>query len=360
MASINMKQPCIKCSKGAGITTCNGCQQVYCVNHFNQHRQELANQMENISQKRDLFRQTLDHKIIEHPLFCQINTWEQESINKIRIAAETVRVELRELLNRTKNELEKSISKITEELRSSREFDDYTEIDIKKWTQQLRTLRKMLESSSTISLSENESQKLIIPLISIHNQQQQQQYRSSNLCQETFQNHILTVINSTSSNERFDEIIGKAITSEECLAITCNTTFFSYPVIYGSNRYSSGTHYIHYRIDKIGNSRIFFGITSSSSKKITEDNVNDKSVNGWWDLVRVVVNGEAQKSGDHKFISTGDDVTLTLDCDNRQIQLEHHRTKRLVQLFINVDNCPFPWKTVIKLGSKGDSIRILQ
>ncbi|CAF0848527.1 unnamed protein product [Rotaria sp. Silwood1] len=358
MASMHMKPPCIKCSKAAGITTCNGCQQVYCINHFNEHRQELANQMEIISQKRDLLRQSLDNNITQHPLFCRINTWEQESINKIQIAAETARTELRELLDRTKNELEKSISKLTEELRSSREFDDYTEIDIKKWTQELRILRKTFKSSSSISISEDESLKLIIPLISVHSQQQQQ-YRSSYLASENFQDHILAIEKSVSSSERFDEIIGKAITSEECLVITCNAMFISYPIIYGSNRYSSGTHHIHYRIDKIGNSRIFFGITPSYTK-ITQDNVNDKSINGWWDLARAVVNGEAQKSDDHKFITTGDDVILTLDCDNRQIQLQHNRTNRLVQLFIDVVSCPFPWKTVVKLGSKGDSIRILQ
>ncbi|CAF2371840.1 unnamed protein product [Rotaria sp. Silwood2] len=357
MAFINIKQPCIKCSKGAGITTCNGCQQTYCINHFNEHRQELANQMENIGQKRDLLRQTLDENITEHPLFCQINTWEQESINKIHIAADTARAELRELLDQTKTELEKSINQLTEELRSSREFDDYTEMDIKKWTQQLRKLRKTLKSSSTVFISKNDSRKLVIPLITVHNQQIQ--YHSSDLTLENFQNHILAVEKPIFSHERFDEIIGKAITSKECLVVTCNARFLSFPIIYGNNRYTSGTHHIHYGIDKIGNSRIFFGITSSCNK-ITEDSVSDTSVNGWWDLARVVVNGEAQKSGDQKFIIMGDDVTLILDCDNRQIQLEHNRTKRLVHLFIDVDICPFPWKTVIKLGSQGDSIRILQ
>jgi hypothetical protein len=58
--------------------------------------------------------------------------------------------------------------------------------------------------------------------------------------------------------------------------------------------------------------------------------------------------------------TTGDEIILTLDCDNKQIQLQHHRTKRLAQLSVDLDKCPFPWKIVIRLQSAGDCVRILQ
>ncbi|CAF2194561.1 unnamed protein product [Rotaria magnacalcarata] len=350
MESIDMKSPCVKCSKGCGITTCNGCQQAYCINHFNQHRQELAIEVETLRQKHDRFRSNLDRKFTEHPLLLQINQWEQDAVNTIQTIAETARALLRELLNQTKNEIEKSMKNLTDALQSSRECDDYTEINIKKWTGQLRTLRETIESPPTILITENE--KLVIPLISVHNQ-------PSTFATENFENHTVTVENSTHPSERFDQIVGKAITSEECRVITCNTWFVSYPTIYGSGRYSSGTHRLDYQIEKIGNSSIFFGITSSL-EGARENDENDTSVHGWWDLARTVVNGEAEKGDDQKFITTGDEVTLTIDCDDRQIQLQHHQTRRQVELNIDIEYCPLPWKTVIKLGSKGDCIRILE
>ncbi|CAF3775620.1 unnamed protein product [Rotaria socialis] len=350
MESVDMKSPCVKCSKGCGITTCNGCQQAYCIDHFNQHRQELAIEVESLDQKHDLFRNNLDRKFTEHPLLLQINQWQQDAVNTIQMIAETARTLLRKLLDQTKNEIEKSIKNLADELRSSRECDDYTEIDIKKWTGQLRMLRKTIESPPTILITENET--LVMPLISVHNQ-------ASTFATENFANHTATVENSTHPSERFDQIVGKAITSEECRVITCNTWFVSYPTIYGSGRYSSGAHRLDYQIEKIGNSPIFFVITSSL-ESVRDNDENATSIHGWWDLTRTVVNGEVQKGDDQQFITTGDEVTLTIDCDDRQIQLQHHQTRRQVELKIDIECCPLPWTTVIKLGSKGDCIRILE
>jgi hypothetical protein len=247
---------------------------------------------------------------------------------------------------------------LTDELQSYRESDDYTEIDINKWTQKLQALRKMLESPPNICIDENETSKSIIHLIRLRDQQK---HRSPNFAVKSLQHRISAIEKSrSSSNERFDEIFGPAIITEGGLVVTCcSDSIFSYSIIYGADRYSSGTHRIHFRIDKIGDLRLFFGITASSVK-MTRASTRDKSLYGWCDLNKVVENGERQKSADSKVIRMGDEVTLTLDCDNRQIRLQHHRTNRLLQLYIDINNCPFPWKTVVELPSEGDSVRILQ
>jgi hypothetical protein len=54
-----------------------------------------------------------------------------------------------------------------------------------------------------------------------------------------------------------------------------------------------------------------------------------------------------------------DEVTLILKCDHQQIQLEHHRTKRTLQLSIDITTCPFPWKIIVELPTYGDCVRIL-
>jgi hypothetical protein len=358
MASANVKKLCATCKKGAGVATCDGCQQSFCSKHFVEHRQELSQQMDNIGQEHDLLQRDLDQHNTDSSLLSRINTWEQESIAKIQVAAEAARADLQELLDENKKELKKSVNKITDELQSCRESDDYTEIDINKWIQQLQALRKMLESPSTICIDENETPKSIIRLIMVRNQQQ---HRSSSLPSQSFQHYIPVVKDpSSSSNERFDEIVGKVNVSEEGLVVTGYAEKLLSPsIIYGANQYSSGTHRIHFRIEKIGKYRMLFGIiTSSTVMKRTDD--HDESLYGWRDLVGAVMNGVYQKSEGNKVVRTGDELILILDCDNRQIQLQHHRTNELVQLSIDIKNCPFPWKLVIKLPSTGDSVRILQ
>lgn len=56
MASSSNRQPCIKCPKGLGITTCGGCEQWFCTKHFTEHRRELGTEMEHVGQEHDLLQ----------------------------------------------------------------------------------------------------------------------------------------------------------------------------------------------------------------------------------------------------------------------------------------------------------------
>ena len=358
MASAVVKKPCAKCSKGAAVATCDGCQQSLCIKHFNEHRQELSNNIENVGQEHDLLQRDLNQQNAEHPLLLQINTWERESIAKIQVAAEAARADLQNLLDRSNKELKKSVTIITNELQSCREADDYTEIDINKWTEQLQAIRKTLESPSAIVLHENQISESIIRLISVHDQQQ---HRSTDCAAKSPQYLSSTDGKSTSSvDERFDVVDGDGMISEEGLVGTCMAnSIIPATTVYGRNEYSSGTHRIHFRIEKIGGYRNFLGICRLSEKMRIGDE-HGKSHYGWWDLNRVVVNGKKEGSTGSNVVTTGDEMILTLDCDNRQIQLHHLRTNQRVLLTIDLKKCPFPWIVVTILIAKGNSIRILQ
>jgi len=360
MASANVKNSCATCKKNSGVATCDGCQQSFCGKHFGEHRQELSQQIDNISQERDLLRRDLDQHNIDNSILSRINTWEQESIAKIQVAAEAARTNLKELFDKNRKELQKSVNRITDELQSCRESDDYTEIDINKWIQQLQAIRKMLESPSIICSDENETQKSVIRFIRVCDQQE---HRSSSFSRQSLEQSVSVIeeLNS-SSNERFDGIIGDANISEEGLVCTSYAdSIFPPSIIYGANRYSSGIYRIHFRIDKIEDSYSFFGITTFPAKMIRVYD-RDISLYGWWDLLIPVVNGKTQRKWikDNQTITTGDEMTLILDCDHRQIQLQHHRTDQLLQISVDLDNCPFPWKIIVKLQSEGDCVRILQ
>ena len=364
MATIAAKKPCAKCSKGGGVTTCDGCQQSFCTKHFVEHRQELSQRMDVISQDHDLFRRDVPIKEIpKHSFLARIDTWERESISKIQAIAETARADLRQLLDRTKNDLKASVEKMTTELHSCQQSDDYTESDLKRWTEQLKDFRKRLENPSTTAIVNDDDTHALIRFIKVSDKQQP--VRSSIPSAVRTADHRIHAFKESlpSSHERFADIDGKAALADDGLLVTGSlASILSQPIIYGVNRYSTGRHQIRFRIEKMGEPRLFFGIIRSleNISRSGQAQINNASLYGWWDLNEAIVNGKAQTSKYRNIVTTGDELALLVDCENKQIQLQHQRTKRLAQLTIDLDKCPFPWKIVIRLQSAGDCVRILQ
>ncbi|CAF1239143.1 unnamed protein product [Rotaria sordida] len=357
MASITIKKACIKCNKGGGTAMCYGCEQAFCTKHFIEHRQELSQQMDSIGQEHDILCRDLTHEQYTHSLLARINQWEQESIIKIQIAAKLARNDLQQLLDTAKNNLKKLISKITEELQSSRESDDYTEKDIKKWTVQLEEFRKTLNTPTTINFDYENDTQSTIRLIKITDQSSSIfSYQASQLYET---NNQICCNLETSFHERFNDIFGRVTLSEGSLLATCSGDYSDRSCVGCIGRYSSGIHYIRFRFEHINTDHYsFFGIVNSS-EKMTKDILNSTSFYGWWDLIYNVISGKKHKYDSTKIIRTGDEVTFMLDCDNRQIQLEHHRTNRILTLPINIQLCAFPWKIIVLLLGKDDCVRIL-
>ncbi|CAF0906992.1 unnamed protein product [Adineta ricciae] len=370
MASSNERRPCSQCNKGAGVAICQGCQLSFCIKHFGEHRQELSHQLEIIGLEHDEFRKDLNQYDTETTLLNRINTWEQESIGKIQTAAEIARVELRELLRKHQEEMSTTVRRMTDELQSSRESYDYTETDIEKWARQLQDLRKLLECPPPIGICEDNASQPTMRLIRVHGHQTSSSSSSVKQPLRRLYSTIDTPITVTATanttekldyslcHERFDDVDGKLKTLEDDHVVTCYCRTFLFPsIVYGSNRYSKGKHHIRLRVEQIHDS-IFVGVTNAA-EDIKRADLFDRSLFGWWDLVRPVAAGHVQKSDDERVVRPGDDVTLILDCDSEQIQLRHHRTDRLVELLVDVVMCPFPWRMVIKIRSEGDLVRIL-
>ena len=161
------KKPCAKCKTAGGVATCDGCQKSFCTNHFCEHRQELSVEMDSIGQNYDLFRRDLTEKSKEHPFVARINTWEQESITKIQKAAETARTELQKLLDNIKSDLESSVTKTVEEIKVSRDSNDFTENEFKRWIIQLNDLRQAFESPCDVSIENDKDDETVISLIKL-------------------------------------------------------------------------------------------------------------------------------------------------------------------------------------------------
>lgn len=357
MTSASSKRVCAKCNKGAGTAMCYGCEQSFCTKHFIEHRQELAHQMECIGQEHDLLQRDLTHDHSAHGLLARIDRWEQESISKIQIAAQTARTTLQQILNRPKNNLQGSMSKVTEELQTSRELDDYTELDIKKWTEQLQEFRMALDQPINLQVDFEKDSRSAIRLLRVAEPQ------ALDTLSSLASSHDTSTWTSQSSEpaltERFEDIFGKVTLSEGGLVATCLGGHADRSCVAGTGRYSTGVHYIHFRIEQTSTHyHSFFGIINAG-EKMTYDLWNSTSFHGWWDLDYNVISGKSNRRLSPETIRMGDEVTLMLDCINRRMQLEHHRTNRTVTMPIDVELCPFPWKIIVLLLGKDDCVRIL-
>lgn len=94
---------CVKCEKkNVGISRCEGCYDVFCSTHLMQHRNLLKEQLDLIMKNYGNLRRTVDEQvkgIDSTSIFDQINEWENVSIEKIKQAAETARLEAKKSTN---------------------------------------------------------------------------------------------------------------------------------------------------------------------------------------------------------------------------------------------------------------------
>lgn len=324
---------------------CNGCTRSFCTKHFVEHRQELSQQMDEIVQEHDLLRQGMDSQRNGELLLKQIDQWEEKTIEQIQTHANRVRLDLRQLFEQKHNQLQIPVNKLTEELRSCRESDDYTELDMKQWTQKIKTLRQMTERSFSIHTQDDNTPTSVIPLIRIRILDQSSDTNNTQIIDQSL--------------ERFSEIAGNIQLSADGQSAYCTQYFPSGSYVSGMNRYSHGIHRIHFKIDKKYSQYIFFGIIPAS-QRVTSDMLTIKSMYGWWDLNYTVIDGLGNSTNSEKTIQKGDKLTLILNCDDHLIQLNHHRTNRLVKMSVDLHQCPYPWKILVRLDSPFDCVTIVQ
>ena len=150
---------------------CYGCAEGFCTNHFIEHRKELSQHMDYIGREYNALQRGLTTEKNARPVLAYINQWERESTVEIQITAELARTDLQKLLDQTQMNLEESVSKMVNELQSQRDSDDYTEVDINKWMDQLRVFRRMIENPPTVNIDYDNHRRAVIHLIKVNNQQ---------------------------------------------------------------------------------------------------------------------------------------------------------------------------------------------
>jgi hypothetical protein len=141
------KARCATCSKEKAILKCEGCLQTFCFNHVADHRQELNKQLEDVEVTCDLIRERLTEQTTDsqkHPLLQKINEWEENSIDKIRTTAEEARQLLIKHTIGHIAEIEGKLSKVANQIRQSRQENDFFETDVRQWKDNLTKIKEEL------------------------------------------------------------------------------------------------------------------------------------------------------------------------------------------------------------------------
>jgi hypothetical protein len=329
------KKICIRCGKTGGVFTCDGCEKSFCGQHTIAHRQELAHQLDVIGQEHDLLRRDLTNNTGRDSILDRINSWENESILKINRTAEKARADLRQI----REQLQTSCSQISDELRSSRDLDNYSETDLSRWMEKLQLLRNELEMPTRIDIEQKED-KDSIHLIKISQ---------------------INVTNAAiAASDQFNEVAGNATLSKDHLTATMSGTKASLDgvSIRGAIAYSSGLHKIYFEIANKTKGYLFFGIMSSA-QPLTIKTFSQSSTYGWWDVEYPVLKGNSPNHNPGNIIKTGDKIALTLDCTQGLISYVAERTKQSEKLKIDINSCPLPWKFLIIMDTIGNSVHLL-
>ena len=344
---------CVKCSKNGSIKEYFGCQQSFCQEHWQKHRTSLTEQLDEFNRKQEVFQEELDRDTFDYPLLSSVYAWERKSMRKIQEIAEKAREDLATWTERTKKEVKHSLDHMTEEIHSTKTLNNYTELDLRKWTRQLEELRNLFEKPNTISLIEDDDSDSYIRPIKILVKQPLTPLSSSSVVVAKPLFHKTTSF----VPEHFEKMHGPCALSDENRVVTHGSYRAGLSQISGCNHYSHGKHLIDLLIEKKGERNLFIRIVSSSHQIISP--TLDYSVHGWWNSEHKIINGESKGGDVDDSMQSGDRITLTIDCDHRQVVLEYHRTEKHVHLPIQLQVCPFPWKMLVRLLNTGDSIRIL-
>ena len=134
---------CPNCDKQEGIVPCLGCKKVFCLKHFQNHRQNLSVELENVVSRRNMLQEDYFTTVAETfdptklGAWNTIDEWEQGIKEQARRIADEARQQLDLYFKQSCAQIEKKLNKITETIQQKMERENFMEEDIEKLTNQL-------------------------------------------------------------------------------------------------------------------------------------------------------------------------------------------------------------------------------
>ncbi|CAF2920945.1 unnamed protein product [Rotaria sp. Silwood2] len=332
------KSRCATCGKSVGTFMCRGCSQDFCLTHTHEHRQLLSKKIdEEVLFVHNQLQQSFNEHITQprtHPLMKQIDQWEQDSINKIRQAAEEGRKKLLSIIGKHMDNIKTNLTLFKQEIVKAHDDDDFFESDIKEWKEKLDKLNKDLNAPQAIKIQQSDNVNSFISRISINEE--------------------------TQINETFESLLGD-IRIEENGRLLVHGNSNVHTVIRSKGEYSSGQHQFRFKIEQQGSNKwILFAIVSKGAP-IQNLPYSTPSTYGWAGSNQVYINGVHHNSHNNykTDMEMNDILELSVDCDRKKIHLKNERTQSISELDVDIAKCSFPWQINLDVYNANERIRFL-
>ncbi|CAF1181056.1 unnamed protein product [Adineta ricciae] len=314
---------CATCGQTAGIFTCRGCSENFCLRHTNEHREGLEKQMKHIIQSHQQLKQNITGPTNDQScqsLLQQIERWEQQSLAKIRQVANDTRDQVLGIVRQRTDDLKDQLSKLSQQLDKAHKDGNYFEDDIRNWLEKLQKCQHLFQEQQSTQLYFERSSVPFISKISLHDitNDALPQPSSEGLYQRKLTKYTDDYSNSPESGE-----------------------------------YSRGERSLRFQIEQYSRtSSILFGIISKNS--LDNDSPHENPTFYGWGSKNLVYRGgdiQANYDGYKTDIQTDDILMLSIDCDRETISLKNERTQRTYVLQIDLSKCPFPWRPNVRFIS---------
>lgn len=336
MTTTTSKRFCTTCNKERGIFKCDGCSQLFCLQHTTDHHQDVIKQLDEVDKIRNLAQKALVQESFEpqrnmnalyDELVGKIDKWERESISVIQKLAEEARNELTQLTTGRLLKMQGRLEQIANEVQEARKNNDFIETDIRNWEKKLNEFKDEIQNPPMITVREDYAK--IIPKIRVGHINNQEAFERS------------------SGNVEFEEN-GQVVYLKNAADI--------YTEVRGQREYTTGQHTISLNIEQVSG-WILFGIISKSSPLQVHSYIAE-SCYGWYNGEDFNYAAGQVIAGPGNNVIEHDTVQLIIDCDERVIRFINERIKQTLEMQVDITKCPFPWQLHLNLNQPPTRIRL--
>lgn len=130
-----------------GSTRCEGCQRLFCFSCINKHHDELEQEFQQVMDTRNRVREDLDlaesasNNGRKNACMVKIDRWETETIERIRGLASRARMNVQELLRKSREEIGHRFKQVSDDIERRQKNGNYLETDIDTVKNQLEQLK---------------------------------------------------------------------------------------------------------------------------------------------------------------------------------------------------------------------------
>ncbi|CAF1096436.1 unnamed protein product [Didymodactylos carnosus] len=323
-----------------------------------EHRQQLSLEFDFIANEYNLLRsqQSLAFNINETDvLLNQIDTWEAETFQKVAMVADNARNKVRLLFHEIEEDMNHQLQKISIELRTAKDTEDYAEVKLEQWKNQLKELKEKLDQLHELILVDTTSNNQIecrnFLKVKIKYTRHAHIHESAEIQQSP------QGINSaiTQLRDGFKVITGNAHLED----LTVVHDKGDYSDIRGINLYESGEHHICFKFEQTQNKGVMLGIIASTFP------TNKKSYHGGSSYAWCIgskmchLNGVWTDNNQHDInVDVNDELILIINCNQKKISLINERMNKHHEISVDIQSTPLPWQLRLNLLFPGDHVRI--